>query len=106
MKKENQSPKKRLRRSAEVIAELILEAERTGNVSEICRRESIAPAQMYRWRVKFKEGAIEALKKNTRRSKEIDSEKEQLKSELAKAKEALCDSTIELQLLKKNVYSD
>jgi hypothetical protein len=35
--------KTRTRRSPEMIAELIWEAERKGNAAEVCRRESIAP---------------------------------------------------------------
>jgi transposase-like protein len=45
--------KKRTRRSAEKMAELVLEAERLG-LSVVCRREGIAPAQLSRWKQKFR----------------------------------------------------
>ena len=44
--------KKRNRRSAEKMAELVLEAERVG-ASQVCRRENLAPAQLSRWKQKF-----------------------------------------------------
>ncbi|MBP9708235.1 MAG: transposase, partial [Oligoflexales bacterium] len=42
----------RVRRSPEMIAKLILEAERAGNTAAICRRENIAPNLFYRWKAK------------------------------------------------------
>lgn len=101
------APKKRARRSPEKIAELILEAERTGNASAICRREGISPQLFYRWRTKFKEGAIEALKelKGNRGPKKKNPEVEALRDENRELKEALVRSSIELQLLKKSVSS-
>lgn len=99
--------RKRARRSPEKIAELILEAERTGNASAICRREGISPQLFYRWRTKFKEGAIEALKelKGGRGPKKKNPEVDELRDEVKELKEALVRSSIELQLLKKSVSS-
>ena len=57
----NPEKKKRTRRSAEKMAELVLEAERTG-ASVVCRRENIAPAQLSRWRQKFLQSGIAGLK--------------------------------------------
>jgi transposase-like protein len=51
--------KKRQRRSAEKIAELVLEAERVG-AAQVCRRENIAPAQLSRWKKKFLRSGIAA----------------------------------------------
>ena len=53
--------KKRNRRSAEKMAELVLEAERVG-AAQVCRRENIAPAQLSRWKQKFVHGGIASLK--------------------------------------------
>ena len=53
--------KKRTRRSAEKMAELVLEAERVG-ASEVCKRENIQPAQLSRWKQKFLQGGIASLK--------------------------------------------
>jgi transposase-like protein len=97
--------KKRQRRSMEMIAQLVWEAERGGNVAEVCRRENIAPAQMYRWRTRLKEAGVEALKSTKRGPKGKDPEKEELRQEVARLKSALCESTIELHLLKKSVSS-
>ncbi len=101
------APKKRTRRSPEKIAELILEAERSGNASAICRREGITPQLFYRWRTKFKEAGIEGLKelKSGRGAKKKNHETEELRDEIKELKEALVRSSIELQLLKKNVSS-
>jgi transposase-like protein len=98
--------KKRQRRCPEMIAQLIWEAERTSNVAEICRRESVTPSLFYRWRQRHKEAGIEGLKAAKRGPKGRDLEKEQLQGEVARLKSALLQSTMELLLLKKSVSSD
>lgn len=97
--------KTRIRRSPEMIAELVWEAERKGNAAEICRRENIAPNLFYRWKQKFKEGGIQNLVAMKRGPKAKDHEKQRLERENARLTEALCESSIELLLLKKNVSS-
>jgi transposase-like protein len=97
--------KTRVRRSPEVIATLIWEAERRGNVAEICRRENIAPNLFYRWKQKFKEGGIQSLQAMKRGPKVKDREKIRLEREVARLTTALCESSIELLLLKKSVSS-
>ncbi len=67
--------KKRIRRSPEMIAQLIWEAERRGNTAEICRSESIQPTQFYGWKRKFKEGGVNALIAMKRGPKSKDHEK-------------------------------
>ncbi len=102
------APKRRVRRSPEKIAELILEAERSGNASAICRREGMSPQLFYRWRTKFKEAGIEGLKElkgGRPGAKKKNAEVEELRDEIKELKEALVRSSIELQLLKKNVSS-
>lgn len=109
MSQSNEVPptkKTRTRRSPEAIAELILEAERKGNAAEICRREGIAPNLFYRWRTRFKEAGIEAIKASKRGPKSKDREKAALEREVKRLSQALCEQTIELQLLKKSVSSD
>jgi transposase-like protein len=98
--------KKRQRRSPEMIAQLIWEAERTGNMAEICRRESITPSLFYRWRQRHKEAGIEGLKAAKRGPKGKDTEKETLQREVERLRSALLESTMELLLLKKSVSSD
>lgn len=98
--------KTRARRSPEMIAELIWEAERKGNAAEVCRRENIAPTLFYRWKTKFKEGGIQNLQAMKRGPKAKDHEKMKLEREVSRLSAALCESSIELQLLKKSVSSD
>lgn len=97
--------KTRARRSPSMIAELILEAERKGNAAEICRRETIAPNLFYRWRTRYKEAGIEAIGKIKRGPKTKDHEKIAMEKELKRVSAALCEASIELQLLKKSVNS-
>ena len=87
-----------------MVAELILEAERRGNTAEICRREKIAPAQFYRWRQRFKEAGIQGLKLKSG-PKAKDPDKDALECENARLAAALCESSMELLLLKKSVSS-
>lgn len=96
----------RTRRSPEMIAALIWEAERKGNAAEVCRRENIVPTLFYRWKQKFKEAGIEGLKTMKRGPRAKDHEKAKYERELARLTAALCESSIELQLLKKSVNSD
>ena len=55
------SKKKRIRRSPEKVASLVLEAERVGAAS-VCRREGIAPAQLSRWKEKFLTAGVAGLR--------------------------------------------
>jgi transposase len=102
----NPIKKTRARRSPEMIAELIWEAERKGNAAEVCRRENIAPTLFYRWKTKFKEGGIQNLQTMKRGPKAKDHEKKKLEREVTRLTAALCESSIELLLLKKSVNSD
>lgn len=103
MTQDNSSPqkRKRVRRSAEKMAELVLEAERIGH-AQVCRREGIAPAQLSRWKDRFLRGGIQSLKQIKRgpRAKE-DPAVSELKEETARLSNALLETTIELQAMKK-----
>lgn len=102
MTQENQSQKRtRKRRSAEKMAELVLETERIG-ASAVCRRESIAPAQLSRWKQKFLQAGITGLR-DTKRGPKVEDEKiTSMKKEAERLREALLETSIELQALKKN----
>jgi transposase-like protein len=100
------TPKTRTRRSPEMIAELIWEAERKGNAAEVCRRENVAPTLFYRWKTKFKEAGIAGLQTMKRGPKAKDHEKKKLEREVTRLTAALCESSIELLLLKKSGNSD
>jgi transposase len=90
-----------------MIAELIFEAERKGNMAEICRREGIQPNLFYRWKAKFKEAGVQALAHLKRGRKPAqDQEKAELAKEIKKLQVTICDQAVELQLLKKSVHSD
>jgi hypothetical protein len=97
--------KKRVRRSPEMIVELILRAERTGKAAEICRQEGINPVMFSRWKTKFKEAGVEALRNIKRGPKPKDAKLESVERENERLKTALCEASIELLLLKKSVSS-
>jgi transposase-like protein len=90
--------------------ELVLESERTGNASEICRREGIVPQLFYRWKQQVKQSAVEGLKQKKRGPKLgqrmlSSQESQELKQELAEVKEAFVATSMELALLKKRERS-
>jgi transposase-like protein len=98
---ENQK-KKRVRRSAEKMADLVLEAERIGS-AHVCRREGIAPAQLSRWKDKFIRGGISSLRDTKRGPKaKEDPIVTNLRSETERLSQALLETAIELQALKKS----
>lgn len=102
MNEQNPTEKKtRKRRSAEKMAELVLEAERVG-ASAVCRRETIAPAQLSRWKQKFMQGGITGLRETKRGRKVEDAQMTAMKKEAERLKEALLETSIELQALKKS----
>ena len=93
--------KKRVRRSPEKMAELVLEAERVG-ASQVCRREGIAPAQLSRWKEKFLRAGVAGLKDLKRGPKaKQDPQIAELKAETERLQQALIETTIELQAMKK-----
>ena len=97
--------KKRTRRSAEKMAELVLEAERVG-ASAVCRRENIAPAQLSRWKQKFLQGGIASLKDIKRGPKQKeDPATAELKAEKEVLERALLETSIELAAMKKKSRS-
>ncbi len=97
--------KKRTRRSAEKMAELVLEAERVG-ASQVCRRENIAPAQLSRWKQKFLQGGIASLKDIKRGPKpKEDPALAEMRVETERLSQALLETSIELQAMKKKSRS-
>lgn len=101
MSEQNLSKKTRKRRSAEKMAELVLEAERLGQ-SVVCKREGIAPAQLSRWKQKFLQGGIASLKDIKRGPKQKeDPAVAELKIETERLSQALLETSIELQAMKK-----
>lgn len=104
MNEEKPTRKRRIRRSPEKVASLVLEAERIG-AAVVCRREGIAPAQMSRWKEKFLSGGVQGLREMKRGPQGPDPEKVRTEAELERLKAALVETNIELMLLKKSVSS-
>lgn len=105
MSQENSNKKARRRRSAEKMAELVLEAERVGQ-SVICKREGIAPAQLSRWKQKFIQSGVAGLKEIKRGPKaKEDPQLRELKIETERLSQALLETSIELQAMKKKIRS-
>jgi len=106
MSQENQNKKTRKRRSAEKMAELVLETERLGQ-SIVCKREGVAPAQLSRWKLKFIQSGIAGLKEIKRGPKvSEDPALTELKMETERLSQALLETTIELQAMKKKNRSN
>lgn len=102
MTEQNHPVKKtRKRRSAEKMAELVFEAERIG-ASAVCRREGIAPAQLSRWKQKFMQAGITGLRETKRGPRAEDPAIAAMKKEAERLREALLETSIELQALKKS----
>jgi len=97
--------KKRNRRSAEKMAELVLEAERVG-AAQVCRRENLAPAQLSRWKQKFVQSGTAGLKDIKRGPKpKEDPAIAEMKIETERLSQALLETSIELQAMKKKSRS-
>ena len=87
------------------MAELVLEAERVG-ASQVCRRENIAPAQLSRWKQKFLQGGIASLKDIKRGPKpKEDPALAEMRVETERLSQALLETSIELQAMKKKSRS-
>ena len=71
-------------------------------VTELCRRESIAPNVYYRWSKSFLEAGKNGLTKDTKRDATSD-EVKRLKGENGGLKLALADAMLEVQRLKKSL---
>jgi transposase len=90
--------------SAEQKIRIILEAFRKEiPVSDLCRREKIAPTVYYKWLKEFMEGGKDRLRGNTLRSATSD-EVEQFKEQNTQLKELVGEQALELSLLKKRLF--
>jgi transposase-like protein len=105
MNQESTNKKTRRRRSAEKMAELVLEAERIGQ-GAVCKREGIAPAQLSRWKQKFIQSGVAGLREIKRGPKlKEDPQLTELKMETERLSQALLETSIELQAMKKKSRS-
>ena len=71
-------------------------------VSELCRREGIAPTVYYRWSKEFLEAGKNGLTRETKRDSTTD-EVRQLKEENEALKRALAESILDVQKYKKSL---
>jgi len=71
-------------------------------VSQLCRRESIAPALYYQWSKAFLEAGKNGLTVDTRRDT-TKAEVERLKEENEALKRALAETMLDVQRLKKSL---
>ena len=71
-------------------------------VSELCRREGIAPTLYYRWSKAFLDSGKNGLARDTQRDATSD-EVRRLKDENATLKKALAESILDVQRYKKSL---
>ena len=71
-------------------------------VSELCRREGIAPTMYYKWSKAFLEAGKNGLTRDTRRDATAD-EVNKLKHENEHLKQALAEAVLEAKYLKKSL---
>ena len=98
--------KKQTRRrfSAEDKIKIVLEGYRKEMpITELCRREKIAPAVYYTWLKQFMEGGKDRLRGDTLRSATSD-EVVALKRQNQELKELVGEQALELSLLKKRLF--
>ena len=72
------------------------------SVSELCRREGIAPTLYYRWSKDFLDAGKNGLTRDTRRDATSD-EVHRLKDENEMLKRALAESVLDVQRYKKSL---
>ena len=89
--------------SAEEKIRIVLEGLRAQvSVTELCRREGIAPTIFYKWSKAFLEAGKNGLTLDTRRSATTD-EVRKLKDENDALKRAVAEEALEIQRLKKSL---
>jgi len=97
--------RRRMRRqfSSEEKIRIVLEGLRAQvSVTELCRREGIAPTVFYKWSKAFLEAGKSGLTLDTRRSATTD-EVRKLKEENDALKRAVAEEALEIQRLKKSL---
>jgi len=93
----------RRRFSAEEKIKIVMEGLRGEiAVSELCRREAIAPSIYYKWSKAFLEAGKNGLTRDTQRDATSD-EVGRLKEENTALKKAVAESALEVQRLKKTL---
>jgi len=89
--------------SAEEKIRIVIEGLRGEiSVSELCRREGIAPAVYYRWSKAFLEAGRNGLTRDTRREATVQ-EVRRLKQENEDLKKVLAEAILDVQKYKKSL---
>ena len=89
--------------SAENKIKIVLEGLRGEiAVSELCRREGIAPTMYYRWSKAFLDAGKNGLTRDTQRDATTD-EVKRLKEENEALKKAVAEAVLDVQRLKKSL---
>ena len=98
------SQREHRRFTAEQKLEILREAEQPGvTVSEVCRRHSLAPSVLYRWRAVAQSGSATGLKRDAQRvPRQGDAEARQA-AELVRLRAVIAEITADNLELKKKI---
>ncbi len=86
----------KVQRTAEEKFAIVMEALKSGNVAETCRKHEIAPTLFYRWKDEMEKGALAAL---GGRSAAARPDEEQIKR-IKQLERALGRSHLQIEILK------
>ena len=90
--------------TAEQKLQVLREAEQPGvTISEVCRRNRIAPSVFYRWRAVAQTGSASALKQDARRLPGKNDEEARREAELVRLRAVIAEITAENLELKKKI---
>ena len=98
------SKKERRKLTADQKLQVLREAEQPGvTISEVCRRNGIAPSVFYRWRAVAQTGSASALKQDARRLPGKNDEAARREAELVRLRAVIAEITAENLELKKKI---
>ena len=90
--------------TAEQKLEILRQAEQPGvTVSEVCRRNGLAPSVFYRWRAVAQNGSAVALKQDAKRTPRKDDRQARQEAEIARLRAVIAEITAENLELKKKI---
>jgi transposase len=90
--------------TAEQKLEILSEAAQPGvTVSEVCRRHSLTPSALYRWRAVAQDGSAVALKRDAQRAPRKDDAEVRHKVEMDRMRAVIAEITAENLELKKKI---
>jgi transposase-like protein len=86
----------KVQRSPEEKLAMVMEALKSGNIAETCRRHDIAPALFYRWKDEMEKGALAALGGRSAAARPDDEQVKRVKQ----LERALGRSHLQIEILK------